>query len=140
MIQITNVNKKYFEKIKVCSESISHAQKRKENNKIRVIIDDYEKIQDIFFNSLKNINKDYKIILVINYDENNLTNFAKNLILIACTNEVIRKVHNSDAKHLILYTSNDYNKGAEENIINYIVNNSKEHNNFWDIFKERVAG
>ncbi len=140
MIQITNISKRYFEKIKVCSELIYQAQEWKINNKIRLITNDYVKIRNIFFNSINNINNDYKIILLVNYDEDNLSNFGKNLILIAGRDEEIKKIHNFDANHLVLYNSDFYNKDTEDNIINYIVNNSKEYNNFWNNFDERVAG
>lgn len=137
MIQINNISKSDYKRIQAATKE----QVGEINSKLRVLVNDDKNINKVFFDSLNNINNHCKIILVIDYDENNLlSKFGKNLIFIVGTNEEIKKLHNFDASHLILYASDDYNKDTEERIINNIVNNTKIGMNFRDIFDERIAG
>lgn len=137
MIQINNISKSDYKRIQAATKE----QAGEINSKLRVLVNDDKNINKVFFDSLNNINNHCKIILVIDYDENNLlSKFGKNLIFIVGTNEEIKKLHNFDASHLILYASDDYNKDTEERIINNIVNNTKIGMNFRDIFDERIAG
>ncbi len=137
MIQINNISKSDYKRIQAATKE----QVGEINSKLRVLVNDDKNINKVFFDSLNNINNHCKIILVIDYDENNLlSKFGKNLIFIIGTNEEIKKLHNFDASHLILYASDDYNKDTEERIINNIVNNTKIGMNFRDIFDERIAG
>ena len=137
MIQINNISKSDYKRIQAATKE----QVGEINSKLRVLVNDDKNINKVFFDSLNNINNHCKIILVIDYDENNLlSKFGKNLIFIVGTNEEIKKLHNFDASHLILYASDDYNKDTEERIINNIVNNTKIGMNLRDIFDERIAG